>query len=309
MAAPIFGRTPTCLNCIRRLITTPASSPLASSSTTWTAAPISPFSFSRPQIRNKSKHHYDEGVIVRLLEDIPRYGRKDAIFRVDRGRMRNLWYPKNKAEYMTAQRFAELGLSRKDDVGEREHDFRAHEKAGEAVDEEPAPAPKMTAAEEAVSAYTLATLTRVSMQPERIHALLSTLIVPTLTFHRKPIPAPPAEPEAPPQRRSPLLAQHVLDIPTEAAKKQPEAQAIFGSVSTTDILLAVKSDLALDPEASRITLDARGIRFLGLEEDADRVKSLGSWEVEIAVPGASKFTPEVQFVRRTVEVLPAEDVE
>lgn len=80
----------------------------------------------------------------------------DAIFRVDRGRMRNLWYPKHKAEYMTAQRFAELGLSRKNDVGEREHDFRAHERAGEAAEEEPAPVPKMTAAEEAVSAYTLA---------------------------------------------------------------------------------------------------------------------------------------------------------
>lgn len=80
-------------------------------------------------------------------------------------------------------------------------------------------------------------------------------------------------------------------------------------MSTTDILLAVKSDLALDPEASRIPLDARSIRFVGLEEDADRVKSLGSWEVEIAVPGASKFTPEVQFVRRTVQVLPAEDAE
>lgn len=72
--------------------------------------------------------------------------------------MRNLWYPRHKAEYMTAQRFAELGLSRKRDVGEREHDFRAHESGAhyDAAEEEPAPAPKMTAAEEAVSAYTLA---------------------------------------------------------------------------------------------------------------------------------------------------------
>ncbi len=135
--------------------------------------------------------------------------------------------------------------------------------------------------------------------------------MPTLTFHRKPIPAAPSEPEAPVQKRSPLLAQHVHDLPPAETKKQsqPEAQAIFGSVSTTDILLAIKSDLALDPEASRIPLDARGIRFVGLEEDTDRVKSLGSWEVEIAVPGASKFTPEVQFVTRTVLVLPTEDVE
>lgn len=80
--------------------------------------------------------------------------------------MRNLWYPKNKAEYMTVQRFAELGLSKGKDVGEREHDFRAHEKAGEAVKEEAAPAPvKMTAAEEAVSAYTLAVSLQLLVPP------------------------------------------------------------------------------------------------------------------------------------------------
>jgi hypothetical protein len=138
-----------------------------------------------------------------------------------------------------------------------------------------------------------------------------------LTFHRKPIPtaAAPAEPAAPVQKRSPLLAQHVHDYLPADKQQQPEsrggeAQAIFGSVSTTDVLLAIRSDLALDPEASRIPLDARGIRFVGLEEeDVDRVKTLGEWEVEISVPGASRFTPEVQFVRRTVQVLPAEDAE
>jgi len=73
--------------------------------------------------------------------------------------MRNLWYPKNKAEYMTANRFAELGLSRKSDVGEREHDFRAQERAGSGQEVEEADASAAvakTAAEEAVSAYTIA---------------------------------------------------------------------------------------------------------------------------------------------------------
>lgn len=49
--------------------------------------------------------------------------------------MRNLWYPTKKAEYMTASRFAELGLSRRDDVGERDPMFRAYETA-ENVEEE-----------------------------------------------------------------------------------------------------------------------------------------------------------------------------
>jgi hypothetical protein len=60
----------------------------------------------------------------------------DAIFRVERGRMRNLWYPTKKAEYMTVGRFAELGLSRRDDVGERDPMFRAYEKAEDVAEED-----------------------------------------------------------------------------------------------------------------------------------------------------------------------------
>lgn len=60
----------------------------------------------------------------------------DAIFRVERGRMRNLWYPTKKAEYMTADRFAELGLSRRDDVGERDPMFRAYETTEDVAEED-----------------------------------------------------------------------------------------------------------------------------------------------------------------------------
>jgi len=36
--------------------------------------------------------------------------------------MRNVWYPQKRAEYMTATRFAELGLAR-DAIGLRDHEF------------------------------------------------------------------------------------------------------------------------------------------------------------------------------------------
>jgi hypothetical protein len=36
--------------------------------------------------------------------------------------MRNLWYPKKKAEYMTTMRLQELGLTQKD-IGERDPEF------------------------------------------------------------------------------------------------------------------------------------------------------------------------------------------
>lgn len=84
-----------------------------------------------------------------------------------------------------------------------------------------------------------------------------------------------------------------------------DLKAIFGSVSTADVLASIKTALTSDPEAIRIPLEARSIRFIG--EETDRVKQLGEFEVEIAVPGASELVPEVQFVRRTVEVLPVEE--
>lgn len=44
--------------------------------------------------------------------------------------MRNEWFPKNMAEYMTALRFRELGLTR-DNIGEREATFGTMLGAGE----------------------------------------------------------------------------------------------------------------------------------------------------------------------------------
>ena len=50
--------------------------------------------------------------------------------------MRNKWFPQNKAEYMTAARFAELGLTRAD-VGERDPLFGvALEGAASAADQD-----------------------------------------------------------------------------------------------------------------------------------------------------------------------------
>ena len=52
-----------------------------------------------------------QGIPVRLLRDIVGFGRRHAIIRVKAGRMRNVWHHKGLAEYMTKQRFAELGVT------------------------------------------------------------------------------------------------------------------------------------------------------------------------------------------------------
>lgn len=122
------------------------------------------------------------------------------------------------------------------------------------------------------------------------------MIPKTLAFHRKPIPVPASSP--PSQPISPLIASAKPD----ATRDQNGPLAIYGSVSATDIVGYIKSLLVNDVEGSRITLEPENIRFLGTEEETDRVKNLGRWEVEISV-GDTGLGP----VRKTVEVLPLTD--
>ncbi|KAK3330284.1 hypothetical protein B0H66DRAFT_54586 [Apodospora peruviana] len=289
MAQSALSRWPTCLACLRRLAQPSSSSVLNSTGVVM-------------QTRAKSNHPrpMDQGVVVRLLMDIPKFGRKHAVFRTERGRMRNIWFPTNKAEYMTPTRFQELGLTH-EDVGVRDRAFGVYsaEDADAPVAEEPE---DVTAAATKKPSHT---------SPEVAFSLLATLVPETLTFHRKPIPAaaaeapPPPAPTTPAQPAvSPLIA--VANTPTpkrktaepEAASTQDTTLGIYGSVSTFDITNYVRGYLISDAEASRIALDPTSIRIVGLGENNTRLKSLGRWEVEISV-GAEKP------VRKMVEVLPA----
>lgn len=63
-----------------------------------------------------------QGIPVRLLRDIEGFGRKHAIIRVKRGRMRNEWHHKGAAEYMTRERFQQMGLT-KAAIGVRDRSF------------------------------------------------------------------------------------------------------------------------------------------------------------------------------------------
>lgn len=63
-----------------------------------------------------------QGIPVRLLRDIKGFGRRHAIIRVKPGRMRNVWHHKGQAEYMTKERFAELGLTEAS-IGVRDRSF------------------------------------------------------------------------------------------------------------------------------------------------------------------------------------------
>ncbi|KAG8164684.1 hypothetical protein KVR01_004959 [Diaporthe batatas] len=106
MASPLLNRAP-CLVCLRRI-------------TQVGNASVTPFF---RQMRKKSnKPNKNTGIIVRLLVDMKGYGKQGSIFRIQRGIMRNLWYPTKKAEFMTDTRMKQLGLT-KDDVGQRDPMF------------------------------------------------------------------------------------------------------------------------------------------------------------------------------------------
>lgn len=66
---------------------------------------------------------------------------------------------------------------------------------------------------------------------------------------------------------------------------------------------AIRALLITDPEASRIILEPSDVRFVELEDGVDRVKSLGSWVVEIAVAGRG---PQVEPIRKIIEVVAGE---
>ncbi|KAK3362830.1 hypothetical protein B0T25DRAFT_575513 [Lasiosphaeria hispida] len=299
MAGPVLSTSTssTCLACLRRL-----AQPFAKSST---GAAVS---IVQVRVKSRTVRSHDQGVVVRLLEDVPKFGRRDAVFRVERGRMRNEWFPSKKAEYMTAVRFQELGLTR-GDIGDRDRGFVTF------VPE--VPVEKIV---ESVLAATAAPVTPVApvvsvvqTNPETIRELLSTLLPETLTFFRKPIPAPPPKT---PARISPLVASarasqvEEAKTSTTATPDSPECNmlAIFGSVSVTDVANHIKELLMADLEASRISLGPENIRFVGLPDNNDRIKALGRWEVNILVDGSGSVDKDagLQPVRKMVEILPTE---
>ena len=142
-----------------------------------------------------------------------------------------------------------------------------------------------------------------SVQPQRATRLLSAEVPEHLDFYRAPITTP--EPERPRHepprnfRDSASAAAADLAAASEPLPK-PQQVAIFGSVTTADIVASIKAVLSENEEAARVVLSAEDIRIVRDAEteagaDADRIKSLGAFEVDIRVKGG-------ELVRRIVRV-------
>ncbi|KAI0536466.1 hypothetical protein GGR58DRAFT_475116 [Xylaria digitata] len=283
MATPRLARSPTCLSCLRRLAQPSSPSPLS-----WTQT--------RAKV-TKAELEDLQGIPVRLLRDIATFGRKHAIIRVKSGRMRNIWFPKGAAEYMTKQRFAELGLTEAA-IGVRDRTFGTQlvlEEEGEGTEK---PSEAKSKRKEVLT-----------LPPEETLALLTALLPEALVFPRIPVSATPAPRPEPSIPRSPSLAANAAtSTPSPAAPESAAVTPIFGSVSRNDILSLIKENLLVDPQGSRVSLEAESLELVGLDLEHDgenRIKRLGTFEVLIS-PGVGADGKELEPVRRIVQVVAEE---
>ena len=130
MASPLVSRNLQCLSYIRRM----------------TGSLREIFQAPRhPQIRGKKRLAKISTVKVHLLQNVPGYGRRGnilllrhffrvpddtnlypgAVIPVTAGMMRNIWFPKKMAEYLTTARLQQLGV-KKDTAVERDSTFRSN---------------------------------------------------------------------------------------------------------------------------------------------------------------------------------------
>ncbi|KAK8121276.1 hypothetical protein PG999_005396 [Apiospora kogelbergensis] len=255
-----------------------------------------------------------QGIPVRLLRDIVGFGRQYAIIRVKPGRMRNVWHHKGLAEYMTKQRFAELGVTEAA-IGVRDRSFGTQmlieddDESAKAGNGKKASGGGSSSQNRKNSAMLEGTR---AQSPEETRAIFDQIIPQVLTFARKPIttpepaPAAPAEPAVP---RSPALAANAITSTHSGQPQQPPQEVpaayipvttIFGSVTAQDVLeIVVAAAQAAHPGAFSGVLGARDVVLFGLEDGEDRIKRLGRFDVEIHTGGEG-----VPPLRRVVEVVP-----
>ncbi|KAI9851913.1 MAG: hypothetical protein M1838_002350 [Thelocarpon superellum] len=209
-----------------------------------------------------------------------------SLIPVPPGRMRNDWYPKGLAEYLTPVERRDL---RKQHVAV----------ARDVTFQNPTfPVEVMVEQQKVVNLETAL------LSPHRAMLILTELVPSQLDFHRSPIASTPTT--ASPQDASsshPESAGPTPADPSATAETTPEPAStaptsIYGSVSTSDIATTLRAILAADRDGSRVVLSPEDISFRNpAGEEVDRVKTLGEFEVDIRVKGAT------EPLRRTIAVL------
>ncbi|KAJ8606113.1 hypothetical protein MRB53_041189 [Persea americana] len=243
--------------------------------------PLSPLA--QVQIRGKKKTAQPKTTItIKLLKDLPAFGRKGTFVAVPIGQMRNYLFPRRIADYATmAQQRAlrESGESVERDFGFRREDPSAKSQLQDAGVRTSPSAPR--------------TITVNFMEPQAAFDFMSEKLPPALQFYRAVNKEAHAEPQRP-QATSDANADPIIGpLPLEGL-------SIYGSVSTADVAISLRAVLQeLDPDG-RIPLEDSDVRFVRPEtgeDETDRIKRLGEYDIEIKVRGHE------EGIRRKVLVL------
>jgi hypothetical protein len=222
--------------------------------------------------------------------------------------MRNRWFPARVADYVP---FTQLKVLKARDVAmERDFTFGVRLNLEEVEEEaEDLLAPKkrhvrpieidvLSVCPCHAAATVFGTAADLLTQPERTIELLDAFIPPTIDFTRQRIEQ---EQEAKPR----YGATGAADVLTAAAmgKQKTPVNAIYGSVSTADVVLTLRAGLAHNDEAARVILSEGDVTFLtGHEEgDATRVKKLGTFQAEIKVPGGGSVVRNIRVKAKAAE--------
>lgn len=213
--------------------------------------------------------------------------------------MRNTFFPLSMAVYVTRAELKALNLPRSEIV--RDFTFGTRQVLASAtVDDLPA----VEDTEELINASMFRKKAPEvdKISPERSMELMEIFVPGRLDFYRQPIieeiketiPAPVEEPVRA-ERRPKALYGAGADL-MAARERGPEPpkpvgpQAIYGSVSTHDVLVAIRAAMANNDESARVVLVEDDISFVDLPAlegaEAGRVKHVGDFTVEVKIKGA-----------------------
>ena len=216
--------------------------------------------------------------------------------------MRNEWFPRGVAEYVTAPALKTLRMNKV--AMERDYGFGLQRGAvSQHTTSELDAQDSMTSAElKSASAFNRVEVQRLS--PERSGELVELFVGPRIDFYR-----PPIVEELEVNNPEPLIEGTGAAADLMAARRpvsRPVGKAgptpIYGSVSALDVLQAVRATMARNDEAARVVLHEEDIHFVDLPEtehsEAGKVKHIGDFTVEIKVRGVDSV------MKRTVRIIP-----
>ncbi|KAF2852337.1 hypothetical protein T440DRAFT_392715 [Plenodomus tracheiphilus IPT5] len=253
---------PQCTSCIRRA----------------TRQQLDVWGTQQTRLLTKKAKEAERNIVVKLLKDIPKYGRAGSYVQLNPSLMRNRWFPARLANYVPATQMKQLKASEVDTS--RDFSYGVRLNLEEAEEEEEDTGGFMTQRRQ-VRPIEIEVLS-----PQRSMDLIEAFIPNTIDFYRQRI-----EQEAPQRERYGVSgAADILTAAAMGSKAKNHPDAIYGSVSTSDLVQTIRGALAHNDEAARVILNEADVKFVtGHEEgDTSRVKQLGVFKVEIQLPGAEQ---------------------